>query len=278
MKKNCEYIKNILEETFDIPFDVQGGMNFDEPWFKVIPENEMEELFEVKVSFRQKIRIIVEIVPQKYAKNMINDMHSADVRKRALFLKYIHLLGSYGAKTEVFINQESCDCFSDDTWNKEWNKFRVRITKSPISEENELFNGTLIAADWVKSAVAMILSLLNVENTEEKSFYEEGGSGSVLVTRYERNPINRELCLAANGYQCKICGFDFEKQYGEVGKGFIHVHHKELISSHQEKYFIDPETDLIPVCPNCHAMLHRKKPPYLPNELIKIISEHRQEV
>lgn len=275
MNQNCEYIKKILEETFDIPFEVHGGMTFDEPWFKVVPENEMEELFEVNVSFRQKIRIIVEIVPQKYAKNMIHDMHSADTRKREIFLKYINLLSALGAKTEVFVNQESSDCFKDETWDMEWEKFRVRITKSPISEENEPFNGTLIAVEWLKSAVGMILSLLNVENIEEEMLFQEGGLNIVSVTRYERNPVNRELCLAANGYRCKICAFDFEEKYGDIGKKFIHVHHIEPVSLHPENYFINPETDLIPVCPNCHAMLHRKNPPYHPNELVKMICDQR---
>ena len=55
-----------------------------------------------------------------------------------------------------------------------------------------------------------------------------------------------------------ICGFDFEKTYGEIGKGFIHVHHIVPVSEIGESYRVDYEKDLIPVCPNCHAMLHRK--------------------
>ena len=72
---------------------------------------------------------------------------------------------------------------------------------------------------------------------------------------------------------CHICGFDFEKTYGAVGKRFIHVHHITPVSELGPDYRINPEKDLIPVCPNCHAMLHRRKPPYLPEELRSVINK-----
>ncbi|MBK9012922.1 MAG: HNH endonuclease [Saprospiraceae bacterium] len=51
------------------------------------------------------------------------------------------------------------------------------------------------------------------------------------------------------------------KKYGGIGKDFIHVHHIVPISKPGEKYEIDPINDLIPVCPNCHSMLHTTNPP-----------------
>jgi 5-methylcytosine-specific restriction protein A len=50
---------------------------------------------------------------------------------------------------------------------------------------------------------------------------------------------------------------DFEKMYGELGRGFIHIHHVVPISTIGKEYLLDPVKDLVPVCPNCHAMLHR---------------------
>jgi len=58
-----------------------------------------------------------------------------------------------------------------------------------------------------------------------------------------------------------VCSFDFGKQFGPLGEGFIHVHHLRPISSLREEHDVDPITDLRPVCPNCHAMLHRTRPP-----------------
>lgn len=65
-------------------------------------------------------------------------------------------------------------------------------------------------------------------------------------------------CIEKYGCKCSVCGFDFEKEYGELGKGFIHIHHIVPIARIGKEYKIDYEKDLIPVCPNCHAMLHRK--------------------
>lgn len=44
-----------------------------------------------------------------------------------------------------------------------------------------------------------------------------------------------------------------------------------MVSSFGGEYYLDPKKDLIPVCPNCHAMLHRKNPPLEPAELRQII-------
>lgn len=77
--------------------------------------------------------------------------------------------------------------------------------------------------------------------------------------KYERNNRARQRCLETHGYNCKVCDFNFEDVFGEIGKEFIHVHHVKPISEIKSEYVIDPINDLIPVCPNCHAMLHSKK-------------------
>jgi len=86
----------------------------------------------------------------------------------------------------------------------------------------------------------------------------EGLKQSIMVNRYERSSIARSMCIKHNGCACKICGFDFEKIYGEIGKNFIHVHHLVPLREITQEYKIDYKTHLLPVCPNCHAMLHRK--------------------
>jgi 5-methylcytosine-specific restriction protein A len=55
--------------------------------------------------------------------------------------------------------------------------------------------------------------------------------------------------------------------YGEIGKNFIHVHHVKPLSEIDEQYKINPIKDLRPVCPNCHAMLHKRKPAYSIEEI-----------
>jgi 5-methylcytosine-specific restriction protein A len=116
------------------------------------------------------------------------------------------------------------------------------------------------------------LSILNKSISEDKLKYTisneldetekldiEGLRKSVFVNIYERSSSARKKCIQSKGTICAVCGFDFKKKYGELGEGFIHVHHIIPISLIDESYVINYETDLIPVCPNCHAMLHRGK-------------------
>lgn len=90
----------------------------------------------------------------------------------------------------------------------------------------------------------------------------EGTKKQITVNAYERSSQARQECINEYGYKCVICNFDFENIYGEIGHNFIHVHHIKPLSEIDAKYKINPIEDLRPVCPNCHAMLHKRKPAY----------------
>jgi 5-methylcytosine-specific restriction protein A len=88
----------------------------------------------------------------------------------------------------------------------------------------------------------------------------EGATRQVLINQYERDPRARSACIRHWGTSCYVCGFDFQKAYGDMGRGFMHVHHLTEIASIGAEYEVDPHADLRPVCPNCHAMLHTQRP------------------
>lgn len=96
----------------------------------------------------------------------------------------------------------------------------------------------------------------------------EGAKKQITVNAYERDPTAKPRCIKKWGTTCVVCAFDFHAAYGDLGKGFIHVHHLRPIHTIGESYELDPENDLRPVCPNCHAMLHRKKEVLSIEELI----------
>lgn len=276
MNVDCVSIKKHLEQEYDLPFFVDYKRENNDPVYTIAPENELEELFEVRLVFRQNIRLIIEVEPQKYAAGMIKDIQYAGMEKRAVFLKYLDLLLEKKFKIEVYINQQPRDMHEKTAWDDDWKSFRIRATRI-LTDEPENNKIISVAAKWAGISVGMMLALLNIESFEDEKEFLEGGVQKALVNRYERNPANRELCLAANGYQCKVCGFDFEKVYGELGQHFIHVHHIEKISSYENKYYLDPIMDLIPICPNCHAMLHRVDPPMNPKELRQFMKEVNRE-
>ncbi len=97
---------------------------------------------------------------------------------------------------------------------------------------------------------------LSPEEGPSNEELREGGSKTINVNVYERSRKARDACIEKYGPICAVCGFDFERTFGELGKGFIHVHHLKNLASIGKDYVVDPESDLRPVCPNCHAMIH----------------------
>ncbi len=115
-------------------------------------------------------------------------------------------------------------------------------------------------------------ALLAEQTSAENAQLMEGALHRVASSQYERNPAARLACITHYGAACFVCGFSFESAYGELGRGFIHVHHLVPVSSIGEAYQVNPIEDLRPVCPNCHAMLHRKDPPLAVEELQGLLS------
>lgn len=111
------------------------------------------------------------------------------------------------------------------------------------------------------------------DDIEDKDEYSEGSKKRVTVNAYERNQVARQKCIEYYKAKCFICEFDFEKTYGEIGKGFIHVHHLKQLSEINEKYKVDPIKDLRPLCPNCHAIVHKRTPAYSIEEVKEFINK-----
>ena len=102
--------------------------------------------------------------------------------------------------------------------------------------------------------------------------YSKGALTRVQVNRYERNEEARRRCIELYGAVCCICGFDFGRAYGEVGRGLIHVHHIVPLGEIRAAYQVDPIRDLRPVCANCHAVIHRRDPAYTVEEVAGLLA------
>jgi hypothetical protein len=142
-------------------------------------------------------------------------------------------------------------------------RIRLRLTVPGFSAEDyqrlEIMLAQPIGEDFYVSA--------DEATPEPGQTFVEGAVKQVTVNRYERDPRARRACLDEYGSKCVVCDLDFELKYGEMGKGFIHVHHLRELSTLGEGYQVNPVTDLRPVCPNCHAMLHTQRPAFLPEDL-----------
>lgn len=143
---------------------------------------------------------------------------------------------------------------------------------SGISIKHEIIDE--LESIWFKflSENNYLVQLTEKSNDDFQNTFSEGKVNQIIQTRYERNPFARKACLVHYGYSCTVCSFNFEEQYGEIGKKYIHVHHLNQISNIGKAYEIDPIKDLRPVCPNCHSMLHRKNPALTIEVLISKLS------
>ena len=97
------------------------------------------------------------------------------------------------------------------------------------------------------------------DDLESGQKYFEGARKQVRVNAYERDARARAACLKHFGYRCGVCDLLFEERYGKLGRNFIHIHHLKPFALTDGAYRLYPIKDLRPVCPNCHAMLHRAK-------------------
>lgn len=273
--KSIYEIRRTLAEIFDIPFQVEIRPG-PEPGYVIRPDMTDKYFFDIAIEFRNHVRMVMNFVPQQYSVPFVRNMGLRSLESKLKFAEYSKCLQNEGCIVDFRLNGLSINSTKPDEWPVEsWDKIQLKVTKVPFETTEGEDYGDLVLR-YSHLMLGMILSLSDIVPLDETSIgYKEGAEQRILSKRYERNKLNRELCLLNKGYKCSICGFDFEESYGTIGRHFIHVHHVIPVSQIGADYIIDPIKDLIPVCPNCHAMLHRKDPPYLPEELKKIVKTER---
>ena len=116
---------------------------------------------------------------------------------------------------------------------------------------------------------------------------EEGAMEMRMGRQRERSQRLREAAVRAFRQKgdgrllCEACRFDFERKYGEHGRGFIEIHHKkpvhEIEITGSRMRLREALTRVSPVCANCHRIIHRKRGEMLPIEKLKgIIKTSKQ--
>lgn len=262
-----------------MPFDMSMSVVDGEEQYACCPLNAEEQYFVVKAYIHDQIRLVVEANPQKNAGSLLYTMANTDEYKKKIFFQYVEVLSNEKAKVQFYVNNQLVT--SQEQWPDVWRYFNCRIVILPIPEvkdESELLN---VLSDWMMHGVSLVLSLLTIEEDApdmELIAQQEGNVKEILSKRYERSRINREICLAHKGYSCSVCGFNFLTTYGQLGKDFIEVHHTTPVSEMGDDHTIDIDRDLVPVCSNCHSMIHRKRPPLTIEELKTMIAKNSGDI
>lgn len=151
-----------------------------------------------------------------------------------------------------------------------------------IKQNSEHFKKVIESLQRYQSSISILDEIEQDEDdfrseSEIAESRKEGKARYHYSKKYERDERNRADAIAYHGTRCKICEFDFEEVYGERGVGYIEIHHIVPLCDIGEEQEINPKTDLVPVCSNCHRMIHRRKDNILSIEDMRVLlKENRQ--
>jgi 5-methylcytosine-specific restriction enzyme A len=225
--------------------------------------------------------VVAELRMGSFASDLLRQMASSGLEQQKCFVTFADVMSADGGRVSLRINEVPMNIAGTNEWPSAWRSLNVSSELTPvmIDHENAEQIERLILR-WGGNLLGMVMSLLPLENVEldtnqETKGFPEGAVERVIVNRYERSRINRALCTAVRGTQCAACGFDFGLVYGPLGEGFIFVHHITPVSRLGPGYIIDPVSDLVPLCGNCHSIVHRKDPPLSIEELKTLLGSSR---
>lgn len=138
----------------------------------------------------------------------------------------------------------------------------IYYDKDRLPSDERLSSDLLRFLDLYLALVSRETRLFDQADAEEdeESLAEEDLRNLREHKRIERNKKLAVRAKKIHGHKCKACGFDFEKNYGTLGKGFIEAHHLTPLSLLKgQKVTLDPKTDFTVLCANCHRMIHRSE-------------------
>lgn len=203
-----------------------------------------------------------------YSRELVGAMGKAETRQQEVFMAFLRAIENDGGVISFRLNGNDENWRDGSIWCVGWRTLFLNVVRRPFAPDDESQPSVLTAVlPWAARTLGAILSLVPLEPQDESARLE-GAISEVLAKRYERDPINRSLCVEIHGAVCLACGFDFSSAYGQAAAGYIEVHHvNQLAEGAGAEVAINPATDLVPLCGNCHAVAHLRKPPLSVGEL-----------
>lgn len=208
--------------------------------------------------------------PDSFASGLMRVLCAEDAQRRKEFSSLATAFASLGASFSFRVDESPADPFALP--GGQWSKVELSCTRLTDKSDEQRD-----AEEVAGACLALVLALLPVDSDAVEvsplgQGLPEGSLVHVAINRYERSPANRATAIAAHGAYCHACGFDFARIYGPLGEGFIEVHHRTPVSHMGPGYVVSPEKDLVPLCSNCHQMVHRQDPPIPVEDLREILT------
>ena len=217
----------------------------------------------------------LEFSPKTYSASIVRFLENVFFNNREITIEAIDCLTPLRGKVEIEANGMSVPAERVAQLPEQWKSLIIRAEFGPteIRDTTNTIN-SLVISERLHAFSAMLRMLLPLELVDDTFDLDdkllglpEGARITIQVNRYERSRANREACIRIYGTRCLACGFDYEAVYGSAGQGYIQVHHVIPVATFKEARPVNPKTDLIPLCANCHSMAHRREPPYTIDEL-----------
>lgn len=262
-------LAGMISSETGLEFSSEAGADENgHQWIVLRPSGyDPAQTFGIKVSVLWR-RLKIEFLPGKFARPLLARMSAADADGRSAFRSVVADCLRRRASVELRVNGLAASFDSEDIWGRDWLRFSLALNRGNlelgIDEGRSDFE---IVSEWTHRFAAAVLAILPLEATSDDatdelpSGFSEGAETKVLVNRYERDRRNRAAALAIHGTRCKACNIDFGERYGAIAAGFIEVHHLTPVSQLGPAYVINADTDLVPLCANCHRVAHRSDPP-----------------
>lgn len=271
-------LERLVSGETSLRFEVSAGQDDGgKPWYLLRPAGvPSDHSFGIRSTHGWR-RLQVAFEPGKFAGDLLGYMGSCDETGRVAFSAILKDCEQRGAKITLRVNDQAFQVGDDRIWEQPWSRVALTLSKGQVELGAEDGPSDLeIIGEWTCRFAAAVAATLPVgeEQGANEPFAEglpEGAQTIVRINRYERDRRNRAAAIAIHGSACKACGLDMGQLYGEAATGFVEVHHIIPVSGLGEDYVIDPERDLVPLCPNCHAVAHRKQPPFSVLEIADMI-------
>ena len=274
---NMKKLEELLQHRFGLGFHCETKTADGYPLVQIRPADlSSPHGFSVAIKFSWK-SLTLALFMDSFSGDLIRDMGRADTGQRAAAGSFASALGKRSGTLTFTVNGSPVDPEGLGAWPENWSSIQLGFERLGFEPSlDDLFDGSSELSRICMGYLGIVVSMLPVEKgayEEDLEGLPEGMLSREEFNRYERNRLNREACIAIKGTTCLVCGFNFADAFGDLGEGFIHVHHVVPVSQMGEGYVVDPSRDLVPVCANCHSMMHRTNPPLGVDELREILEQ-----
>lgn len=170
---------------------------------------------------------------------------------------------------------------------EQWYKGRPYQTSRQLPEEiasaliKEIISQNLYMKEKLRDYMINVPPIRSKIEKSEKQIaiqFEEGAIREITQELQYRNPNLKKKAVQIRGAKCEACGFDYEECYGDIGAGYIEIHHLLPLSQSEKKTISLSIEDVVLVCANCHRMLHHNGIEPIPIKKLQYIVKHQRNV